>query len=87
MRIILRKVFAFIVAFFVLAGLSQLFLFLGPALAGWTIYFLDIPPVGEQGIRTIESVGLIVNLAISLYVCFKVYKKIARPKKDIEAEE
>ena len=73
----MRKILAFIVAFIVFALLGQFLILIGPALVGWTIYYFDVPPIGQQNVRTLESVGLIVNLFFSLYVGFKVYKKIA----------
>ena len=86
MRITLRKVFAFIVAFIVAGILINLGRFIGPSLAGYIVVAFDIPG-GPNNARLLESVGNIFLLFIVLYISIKVYKRITRPKKDIEAEE
>ena len=86
MRITLRKVFAFIVAFIVAGILVNLGRFIGPSLAGYIVVAFDIPG-GPNNARLLESVGNIFLLFIVLYISIKVYKRITRPKKDIEAEE
>ena len=85
MRITLRKVFAFIVAFIVAGILVNLGRFIGPSLAGYIVVAFDIPG-GPNNARLLESVGNIVAVFLMLYVGIKVYKRITRPKKDIEAE-
>ena len=86
MRITLRKVFAFIVAFLVAGGLGELLKLLGPYLGGYIVVAFDIPG-GPDNARLLESFGNIVAVFLMLYVGIKVYKRITRPKKDIEAEE
>ena len=85
MRITLRKVFAFIVAFIVAGILVNLGRFIGPSLAGYIVVAFDIPG-GPNNARLLESVGNIFLLFIVLYISIKVYKRITRVKEDKVAE-
>ncbi|MEO1945697.1 MAG: hypothetical protein ABGY11_15455 [Candidatus Thioglobus sp.] len=77
MKVFFRKVFAIIAALIILALVSQSMLFIGPALSGWVIMYFDIEPIGSQNVKTLESLGNIFNLALSGYLGYKTYKKIA----------
>ena len=85
MRITLKKVFAFIVAFIVAGILVNLGRFIGPSLAGYIVVAFDIPG-GPNNARLLESVGNIFLLFIVLYISIKVYKRITRVKEDKATE-
>lgn len=85
MRITLRKVCAFIVAFLVAGALGELLKLLGPYLGGYIVVAFDIPG-GPNNARLLESVGNIVAVFLMLYVGIKVYKRITRVKEDKATE-
>ncbi len=77
MKVFFRKVFAIVIAFLVLGLLVLLMRSIGPSLTGFIIMYFDIEPIGSQGVKTLESLGNIFNLALSGYLSYKTYKKIA----------
>jgi len=77
MKVFFRKVFAIVIAFLVLGLLVLLMRSIGPSLSGLIIMYFDIEPIGSQGVKTLESLGNIFNLALSGYLSYKTYKKIA----------
>lgn len=83
MKITLRKVFAFIVAFIVAGILVNLGRFIGPSLAGYIVVAFDIPG-GPNNASLLESFGNIILLFLVAYPSIKVYKKIAPSKEFIK---
>jgi len=81
---IIRKIFAFFVAFIVAGIIVNVGRFLGPFIAGTIIGIFDIAPGGPNGARLFEAVGNIVLVFIILPVSIKVYKKIAPSKEFIK---
>ena len=77
MKVFFRKVFAIVIAFLVLGLLVLLMRSIGPSLAGLILMYFDIEPIGSQDVKTLESLGNIFNLALSGYLGYKTYKKIA----------
>ena len=77
MKVFFRKVFAIIAAFLVLGLLILLMRSIGPPITGLVIMYFDIDPIGAQGVKTLESLGNMLNLALSGYISYKVYKKIS----------
>lgn len=76
----MKKIWAFIVAFFVFWSVGLSIRIIGPMIAGVTIVVLGIEPIGSQDIKTLESLGNMVNLVFSGYLSYKVFKKIAKVK-------
>ena len=85
MKIILRKVFAFIVAFSIAGLLAQFGRLIGPAIGGYFVMAFDIPG-GPNNARFLESIGNILLFAIVVYVGIKVYKRLTRNKEDKAAD-
>ena len=81
---IIRKIFAFFVAFMVAGLIVNVGRFLGPFIAGTIIGVFDMAPGGARGVMLFESVGNIVLLLIILPVSIKVYKRMTRVKKGKE---
>ena len=74
---IISKVFAVFVALMAFYFVSRFLAIFG---------MFDISPIGESRVMTLESIGLIINMSLSIYVGLKVYKRIIRVKEDKAAE-
>lgn len=85
MNVTFRKIFAFIVAFFVAGLLAEFGRLIGPAIGGYFVMAFDIPG-GPNNARFLESIGNILLFAIIVYVGIKVYKRMTRIKEDKVAE-
>ena len=76
----MKKVWAFIVAFFVFALVGLSIRAIGPYFAGAIIMLFDIHPAGPNDVKTWEATGNIFSLIFSVYLGNKVYKNIAKTK-------
>jgi len=76
----MKKVWAFIVAFFVFALVGLSIRAIGPYFAGAIIMLFEIDPAGPNDAKTLEATGNIFNLIFSGYLSHKVYKNIAKTK-------
>ena len=86
MKITLRKVFAFIVAFFVAGLLIEFLRLIGPVIGGYLVMAFNIPG-GPNNAMLLESIGGIFLFVIVLYVSIKVYKRMARVTEEDKAAE
>jgi uncharacterized membrane protein len=80
---IISKVFAVFVALMAFYFVSRFLAIFEMVVAGYIIGFFNISPIGESRVMTLESIGLIINMSLSIYVGLKVYKRITRVKEEV----
>jgi|APSaa5957512535_1039671.scaffolds.fasta_scaffold60879_2 hypothetical protein len=77
----MKKIWAFIVAFFVFMIIGLSMRAMGPYIAGAVIMLFEIGPATDPNdVKILEATGNIFNLIFSWYLSRKVYKNIAGTK-------